>query len=569
MTFFDNTKNTSKNEPFLRIIAIGGTASVNTNLTVYEYGDDIIVVDCGIGFPDDEQPGVDVIIPDFSYLIEHKNKVRALFLTHGHADHIDAVPYFLQELNVPVYAGKLVQGLIKEKLKEKRFKSVQDAAFNLISPETPEVRVGAFSVSAFRLNHSVPSTVGFAIKTPQGLVMHMADYKIDWTPVLDKPVDMARIAQLAGQGVLCLLSDCLGSTSEGFSKSERSLNDTFIELFERAEGRQVLVTTISSNISRMYQIITAAVKHGRKVVFSGRSIEQGATVARGLGYLKFADSVFVPEKDAKRYLQKDLVYIVAGCYGQPESSLGRLSRNENKDIELEDNALVIFSADPNPPGSDIAVERLQTALTLMGAEVLYSEIQENLPVSGHGTKGDLITMASVVRPKYFIPIGGTVTKMRAYKNMIGTLGFNRDTVFELLAGESVVFSNGMAQKGDRVDVKDVYLEMGSADSVSPVVLRDRQVLSDDGVFVVVIPLTGKTKEPVGKVEIITRGFVYVKESQALIGRSRDVINKALDKFRGDFGNWGVVKSTVEKEIERFLFRETGRRPLIIVSSLIV
>ncbi|KKU48304.1 MAG: RNA-metabolising metallo-beta-lactamase [candidate division WWE3 bacterium GW2011_GWA2_46_9] len=528
MTFFDNTKNTSKNEPFLRIIAIGGTASVNTNLTVYEYGDDIIVVDCGIGFPDDEQPGVDVIIPDFSYLIEHKNKVRALFLTHGHADHIDAVPYFLQELNVPVYAGKLVQGLIKEKLKEKRFKSVQDAAFNLISPETPEVRVGAFSVSAFRLNHSVPSTVGFAIKTPQGLVMHMADYKIDWTPVLDKPVDMARIAQLAGQGVLCLLSDCLGSTSEGFSKSERSLNDTFIELFERAEGRQVLVTTISSNISRMYQIITAAVKHGRKVVFSGRSIEQGATVARGLGYLKFADSVFVPEKDAKRYLQKDLVYIVAGCYGQPESSLGRLSRNENKDIELEDNALVIFSA-----------------------------------------KGDLITMASVVRPKYFIPIGGTVTKMRAYKNMIGTLGFNRDTVFELLAGESVVFSNGMAQKGDRVDVKDVYLEMGSADSVSPVVLRDRQVLSDDGVFVVVIPLTGKTKEPVGKVEIITRGFVYVKESQALIGRSRDVINKALDKFRGDFGNWGVVKSTVEKEIERFLFRETGRRPLIIVSSLIV
>ncbi len=566
MKLFNNVSHAGN--PPLKIITIGGTTDVNTNLTVYEYKSDIIVVDCGVGFPDDEQLGVDVVIPDFTYVLENKDKVRGVFLTHGHADHIDAVPYLLDQLDVPIYAGKLVQGLLEEKLKEKRFKGVQNPRFNLISPETKPIVVGNFTVSAFRLNHSVPSSMGFAINTPQGLVLHMADYKIDWTPIIDKPVDLVRIAQIAGGGVLCLLSDCLGSTTEGYSRSERTLSSTFDELFERAAERQILVTTISSNISRMHQIIGSAIKQNRKIVFSGRSIEQSSTVARRLGYLNFDDRIFVAEKEAKKYLQKDLVYIVAGCYGQLGSSLGRLSRDENKDISLEENALVIFSADPNPPGVDVAVDRLQDALTLKGAEVLYSQIQENLHVSGHGPKGDLMTMASIVKPKYFIPIGGTVTKMRAYKNMIGSLGFDKKKVFELLAGESVIFEGGSARKGERVKVAEVYLGGAGFESVSPVVIRDRQVLSDEGVFVVVVPMSKDEKALAGRVEVITRGFVYVKESQALMGRSKDVINKVLDKYQ-DLGDWGKIKAHIEKDIEKFLFKETGHRPLVIVSALVI
>ena len=568
MQIFKDTK--QPNElPAVKIIAVGGTTEVNGNMTVYECGDDIIVVDCGVGFPDEEQLGIDVIIPDFTYLLERKEKIRGVFLTHAHADHIDAVPYLLQDLSVPIYAGKLVWGLLEEKLKEKRFKNVPKPSFHLLSPDTPKVTVGNFSFRAFRLNHSVPAAMGFAIDTPQGLIMHMADYKIDWTPAIDKPVDLGRISQIADEGVLCFLSDCLGCTTKGYSQSEATLNDTFDNLFDKAGSRQILVTTISTNISRMYQIISSAVKHDRKVVFGGRSIEQSSGVARRLGYLKFDDSVFIAESDAKNYAQKDLIYIIAGCYGQPGSSLGRASRGENKDIVLEENALVIFSADPNPPGVDVDVERMQDALTLRGCEVLYSEIQANLHVSGHGPRGDLITMASVVKPKYFVPIGGTVTKMRAYKNMIGELGFDKKSVFELLQGESVVFENHLAKKGDKIHIEEVYIEGGNSESVSPIVIKDRQVLSEDGVFVVVVPVSRDEKKLAGKVEMISRGFVYVKESRALMGRSRDVVNKALDKYQGDLSDWGKVRADVEKSVEKFLFRETRGKPLIIVSSIII
>jgi ribonuclease J len=318
----------------------------------------------------------------------------------------------------------------------------------------------------------------------------------------------------------------------------------------------------------MFQIITAAVNHGRKVVLVGRSIDQSVQVARGLGYLPFDDDEFVKDEDAERYPQKNLVYIIAGCYGQQGSALDRLARGEHQHITLEENALVIFSADPNPPGVAEAVERLMDTLTLKGAEVVYSKIQENLHVSGHGTKGDLVEIASIVRPKYFIPIGGTATRARAYANLMVSLGFQKSQVFELLEGDSVIFNEAEAHKGDRLSLKQVLVEGKNASGVVPVVIQDRETLSNDGVFVVIVPISKSDKSLAGNVDVVTRGFVYVKESQALIGQSRDVVNKSIDKHKDLVGNdWGALKKKIENEVGRFLKKQTGKQPMVIVHNL--
>ena len=555
--------------PALRIIKLGSDVGATKNMTVYETANDIVIVDCGIGFPDSELFGVDVVIPDVTYLLDRKHKLRGLFVTHAHEDHLGAIPYVIDDLDVPIYTSKLVQGFIKERLKDKYQKAqVENVSFNLITPDTDEIVLGDFKIKAFGVNHSVPFGMGFAIKTPQGTVLHIADYKIDFTPVLDKPIELGKIARYGDEGVLCLLSDCLGVTAEGFTKSERALNETFGYFFEKAEGRQIFVTTISSNISRMHQIISAALKHNRKVVFSGRSIEQSSRVARDLGYLPFEESHFISEKEAMSYKQDSLVYVIAGCYGQSGSGLERLSRGEHGSITLQDNALVIFSADPNPPGVQEPVERLLHNLTVAGSEVIYSEIQDNLHVSGHGLKGDITTITALSKAKYYIPIGGTAAKQRAYTNMVRDLGIERNRVFELLEGEVLEFRNGEAKLGEKVEVKPVYIDGRYRNELSPVVVRDREQLSEEGVFVAVIPVDSSGKLFPEKVEIVTRGFIYVKDSQALMDKSRKFITDKLKKFSNE-KDWNSVRRKLEKDIDKFLFKETGRAPLIIVHTIVV
>jgi ribonuclease J len=554
--------------PALKIINLGGTTTVTGNLTAYECGEDIIVVDCGIGFPDSDMPGVDVVIPDFSYLLENRERVRGIFVTHAHEDHFGAIPYLLKELNVPVYSSRLVLGFVKERLADRVSKQLaESASLRLVSPETEKVVIGNFEISAFRMNHSVPDSMGFAINTPQGMIMHISDFKIDWTPVLDAPLALGEIAQLGNDGVLCLLSDCLGVTHKGYSRSESTLDSTFDDLFERAEGRQFLVTTISSNISRMHQIITSAIKSNRKVVLTGRSVRQSVEIAQSLGYLKFDKNVFLSDRDAKKYVQKDVVYLIAGCYGQYNSALARTARKEHKFVSIEEGAMVVFSADPNPPGTLEDVSKVQDQLTLDGAEVIYSEIQDNLHVSGHGTRGDLKTIAAVVKPQYFIPIGGTVTKMREYTHMVEELGFDGRTVFEQLDGDSVVFENGKAGKGKSIEVKRMLAEGFGASEVQPIVVKDREVLSSEGVFVILIPRSKDTKEVVGKVDVVTRGFVYMKEAGELVGEAKTITSKLLKKHADKISEWGFVKARIEKEVERFLHKKTGRRPMVIVHGL--
>lgn len=568
MEYFTHADEKKSKTP-LRILSLSGTESVTKNLTIYEYGEDIIIVDCGVGFPDSEMYGVDVVIPDFSYLVQTSKKIRGLFVTHAHDDHFGAVPYFLEQCNVPVYAGRLVLGFLNKVLEEKKFKNLAPTVHLNQLDYNKEVTLGPFRVSAFRVNHSVPDSMGLAIKTPEGLILHMADFKIDWTPILDEPIDLGTIAQYGKEGVLCLLSDCLGVEEEGPTKTERVLNDTFFELFDRFRERQVFVTTISTNISRMYQIISIAMRYGRKIVPSGRSIDQSIEIARKLGYLPFSPDIFISEKEAAECDQKSLIYIIAGCYGQPGSSLGRLSRNEHNALSLESDAVVIFSGDPNPPGADVAVEKVISDLILQGCEVLYSGIQDNLHVSGHGTRGDLTAVAAVVKPKYFIPIGGTVAKMRGYTRMVRSLGMDGSKVFENLEGDSVEFLHGRARKGEFVETKQVFINTKTAEEISPVVVKDRGQLSEEGIFVVIIPQNKQGDFLSSKVDVITRGLIYVKGSRDLMDRSKKLVSKGVAGASTKSKDWEEKKKKIERDLERFLYRETGKSPLIMMHTIAV
>ena len=554
----------------LKIINLSGTEDVTKNLTVFETENDIIVVDCGVGFPDIDMLGVDMVIPDMTYLKENMHKIRGLFLTHGHEDHIGAVPYFLAEFpNIPVYSGKLVLGFLRKKFEEKgKYRGVpKNPSLHEVGSDSKPVTLGDFTVEFFGVNHSVPNSLGFAIRTPEGLILHISDFKIDLTPVIDSPIELNRIAMYGDEGVLCLLSDCLGVTSEGYSQPEKELSGTFDLLFDEAAGKQIIVTTISSNISRIYQIIESAQKLDRKVVLLGRSINGNVEVARGLKYLLFDDDVFVDPRESSKYNQADLVYIAAGSYGQPNSALGRLSRNEHQDVSLQKGAYVIFSADPSPPGVEEDVDKVQDNLTLLGANVLFSKIQDNLHVSGHGTRGDLQMVAYLSKAKYYIPIGGTIKRMRIYSNMIGNLGRPQGNVFEQLGGDSIAFENGEAKKGPHVDVKDVFLDGSTIGDVGPLVLRDREQLADDGIFVVVVPIDRKSRQLAGDVEVVTRGFIYVKESADLINKTKQSVMGLLDGRKNNLRNWNEVREDIEKRMNKMLYKETGRNPLIFIQAI--
>ncbi len=554
----------------LKIIDLSGAQGATKNLTIYEYKDDIVVVDCGVGFPDSEMLGVDLVIPDMSYLQDNSHKIRGLIVTHAHEDHLGAVPHFLSEFpNVPVYSSNFCIELLREKLQDKeRYKDVpRNPSLHVVKSEDDTVDIGVFGLEAFNVNHSVPESLGIVLRTPEGIVLHMSDFKIDLTPELDKPIELNKIAAYGDEGVLCLLSDCLKVATPGYAPTVKDVGPTFDILFQEAKGKQLIVTTISSNLSRMYQIMRSAQRMGRKVVLLGYSIRQKVQVARNLEYIPFDDSFFVDSRNASDYNQADLVYIAAGSFGQEGSAMDRLSRGENRDITLESEAHVIFSSTPAPPGVREPVERMQGRLSLLDARVIYPGIQDRLHVSGHGPRGDLRLIASLVKPEYFIPIGGNIIQSQSYADMIAELGIDRDRVFSMLEGESVEFDKGKAQKGKTYPVKDVYLDGSQIGDVGPLVLRDREKLSDDGIFVVIVPIDQETRELAGNVEVVTRGFIYVRESQELMDKTKQSITDLLQKHENGLKNWNNVRNEVEKRMQKMLYKETGRNPLIFIQAI--
>lgn len=546
-------KNTNK----LRFIALSGTTGVTENLYVYEYGNDMIIVDCGVGFPDSDMFGVDLVIPDFSYVIQNKSKLRGVLISHGHEDHLGALPFLLKQVDVPIYSSKLVAGFIQDKFDDYEMKTPNLKVFD---PERDVLTLGVFKVTPFRVSHSVPDGVGFCIDTPEGKVFHVPDYKFDWTPVDGRPFDAVKAATLASGGVLALASDSLGATSPGYTESERSLEDRIETVARKIKGK-IYLTTISSNISRMQQTINVAQKLGRKVVLIGRSIERKAEIAKDLGYLFYPNGVVIKPKQAEKLQPNQLLFIISGCYGQPGSALYRLIIGDHDFLSINKGDSVIFSADPAPPGSKANVDYLVDKLIEDNIDVHYYDTQEDLHVSGHGCQKDIEMLFALVKPKYFIPIGGTIRHMRAYGNIAQSMGASENDVLELNAGDIVEFSNGYARMAGRVPVKEILVDGLGIGDVGNVVLRDRHILSQEGIVIAIIHFDRNESILLETPEILSRGFVFEQKYGKILEDAGRELVSALNKKKKINSN--IVKNITIDFLERYFYQKTRRRPMIL------
>ena len=538
----------------LRFISLGGTEGVNKNMHLYEYGDDILVVDCGIGFPDPTVPGVDKILPDFSYILKRKSKVRGILITHGHEDHFGALPFLLSKLNVPVYCTKLVGGFIKNALREFR---VKDIFLNIFDPQKDIISLGAFEIVPFPVNHSVPDSVGYIIKTPLGKVFHISDFKFDWTPVKDPPFDLSRVALESKKGVLILASDCLGVNEEGYTQSERMIEETFRTLMQGARG-QVFVTTISSNISRMQQAINVSLDLGRKVVFIGRSVREKARIARELGYLSVKDDNLVSERKARSFPQEKITYLISGSYGQPGSALWRVAHRLHSSISLRKDSLVIFSADPAPPGAKIWVDKIVDQLIGGGADVHYYDIQESLHVSGHASRGDISLLMGIIKPRFFIPIGGTLRHVESYRGLVEEMGQDSRNVLGLSEGQVVEFFDGQVRLGERIELKNIL--MTGSGQMDEKMLEQRQKLAGEGGVVVSVVVSSKKTS----VEMISLGFLSEKDGYDLFKRAKKEVRETLTRNKKNWRDLGFMKKEIRKRLQRFFLKTTGAKPTVLV-----
>lgn len=551
-----NTAFSQKFDQKLKFIALSGTTDVTENLYVYEYGNDLLVVDCGVGFPESEMHGVDLVIPDFTYIKENKHRLKAILITHGHEDHIGALPFLLREINAPIYSTKLVAGFIEEKLADYKVKNIK---VNIFDPERDVLTFGVFKVTPFRVSHSVPDAVGFAIDTPEGKMFHVPDYKFDFTPVFGKPFDVAKVAQLASDGVLALASDCLGSTTPGFTESEITIEARIEEIVRRAT-KGLYFTTISSNISRIQQAINVAQRYGRKIAFVGYSIDSKAEIAERLGYLHYPPNLVVHRKKAARMPKDKVMFIVSGAYGQVGSNMYRLATSEHDLLSITKDDIVIFSADPAPPGTKEDVDYIVDKLIELGADVSYYDLQEDLHTSGHGSQGDIKMLFGLVKPKYFIPIGGTVRFMKSYKDLAILMGARDEQVFMPMAGDIIAFAGKNARLDGNIPVKNVLVDGLGIGDVGKVVLRDRKVLAEDGVVVALMSIDIAQGAIVGT-EIVSRGFVFEEKDQGLLAKASQGLTDSLKK-KGVMDK-KIIKNEAITFLEKHFDQIIGRRPMII------
>lgn len=541
----------------LKFIALSGTTGVTENLYVYEYGNDMIIVDCGVGFPEADMYGVDLVIPDFSYVVKNKSKLRGILISHGHEDHLGALPFLLKDVQAPIYSTKLVAGFIQDKLDDYKIK---DASLKVFDPERDVISLGVFKISPFRVSHSVPDGVGFCIDTPEGKMFHVPDYKFDWTPVDGRPFDVEKLASLASGGALSLASDSLGATTPGYTESEKAIEERIEDVIRDVNGK-VYLTTISSNISRMQQTINAAARVGRKVVLIGRSIQKKGEIARDLGYISFPPGVVVQPKVAAKLPPENVLYIISGCYGQPGSALYRLALGEHDFLRVGRGDVVIFSADPGPPGSKNSIDFLVDKFIEMDVSVHYYDMQEDLHVSGHGSQKDIELLFALVKPKYYIPIGGTIRHMRAYSLIAQDMGVNENQILTLRDGDVVEFADDNAGKSGHIPVKSVLVDGLGIGDVGNTVLRDRHILSKEGIVIAISHLDRNEGILIDLPELISRGFVFEKKYSGVLDDAAKELNKILSQKRGLNSN--VVKNTSVDLLEKYFYNKTGRRPMIL------
>lgn len=543
--------------PSLKLIPLGGVGDVTKNMYVYEYGNDIIIVDCGVGFPDEGMPGVDLVIPDISYLRDKKDKIRGILITHGHEDHIGSLPYIWPELQVPIYTQKLTAGFIKAKFTEHNLEKnkIVEVTFD------QKLELGVFKISFYVVSHSVPDSTGIVIKTPVGTIIHQADFKIDWTPVSGQVTDVSTVANLGKEGVLLMLLDCLRVEKEGFNKSEKSIEGTFEKATKETTGK-VLITMTSSNVSRMQQAINVAQKLGRKIAVVGRSFEKNFQVARDLGYLDIPPGIVIAPDAISTFDNSKLLVLIAGSQGQPDSSLSRVANDDHKLVRLRDGDSVVFSADPIP-STESAQSALIDNLSRLGVTVYYSAVTSDLHVSGHAALEELRLMINLAKPKFLFPIGGTFKHIKAFSKMAQDLGYAKKEVVDAENGDILEIRNEAIRLTGRVEVQNIYVDGLGVGDVGHVILRDRQKMSEEGVVVVVFSIDARSGKLISDVDIISRGFVFEEVAQDILDMARDEVKNTLNKHSHKSGDFRFIRKIIEEDLAKFFYHTTERRPLIL------
>lgn len=550
----------SKAEPKpIKVSFLGGLNEVGKNMTLFEYGEDMFLVDCGLAFPDQDMLGVDLVLPDFTYVERNADRIRGIVITHGHEDHIGGLPYLLKVLNVPVYGTKLTIGLIQGKLREHGL--LNSASLNVIKPGDV-ITLGGFTVEAIHVNHSIPDALGLAIRCEGGTIVHTGDFKIDTTPIDGGMMDLGRLAEIGQEGVLCLMSDSTNAERPGFTESERKVGESFETLFRKAGNNRIIVATFSSNIHRVQQIMNVAASLGRKVALVGRSLENVMSISAELGYLNIPEGIVIDINMINRYPADKLVIITTGSQGEPMSALTRMAFSDHRKVEIHPNDYVIISATPIP-GNEKTVSRVVNELMKLGADVVYEKMYE-VHVSGHACQEELKMIMGIVKPKYFIPVHGELKHLRKHAGLALSMGIPKENILIADNGRVAEISKKALRCTSTVPAGRVFVDGYGVGDVGSVVLRDRKHLAQDGLVIVAVCIDRESGMIVSGPDVVTRGFVYVKESEELINAAREVAVEAIEaQTDGGYFDWNSIKASLRDEISHLMYERTKRSPMIL------
>ena len=539
----------------LKIIPLGGLEQIGMNITAFEYEDSIIVVDCGLSFPEDDMLGIDLVIPDVTYLKENLDRVKGFFITHGHEDHIGAIPYVLRDVNVPIYATKLTMGIIEHKLREH---NMLTKVKRKVVKYGQHINLGCFRVEFIKTNHSIQDAAALAIYSPAGIVVHTGDFKVDYTPVFGDAIDLQRFGEIGKKGVLALMCDSTNAERPGFTMSEKSVGATFDEIFSEHKNTRIIIATFASNVDRVQQIINSAEKFGRKVGVEGRSMVNIISTASELGYLKIPDNTLVETDQLKNYPDEKTVLITTGSQGESMAALSRMANGAHKKITIKPKDTIIFSSNPIP-GNEKAVSHVINELFQKGADVIFQDVH----VSGHACQEEIKLIYSLVKPKYSIPVHGEYKHLMAQAKVVEDLGMDKDNIFILSSGDVLELDEEGAEVTGRVQTGDVMVDGLGVGDVGNIVLRDRQHLAEDGIIIVVMTLENGSGRVLAGPDIVSRGFVYVRGSESLMDEAKAVLDETMDYCMDkNITDWGKIKSEIKDSLGDFVWKETKRRPMI-------
>ena len=546
----------NNNHSKLKIIPLGGLEQIGMNITAFEYEDSIIVVDCGLSFPEDDMYGIDLVIPDITYLKENIDKVKGFFITHGHEDHIGAIPYVLREINVPIYATKLTMGIIDHKLTEHNLLS---KVKRKVVKYGQHINLGCFRVEFIRTNHSIQDAAALAIYSPAGIVVHTGDFKVDYTPVFGDAIDLQRFGEIGKKGVLALMCDSTNAERPGFTMSEKTVGKTFETIFADHKNSRIIIATFASNVDRVQQIIDTAYKYGRKVVIEERSMVNIISTAQELGYINIPDNTLIDIEELKNYPDEKTVLITTGSQGESMAALSRMASGMHRKITIKPNDTIVLSSNPIP-GNEKAVSKIINELSMKGAEVIFQDVH----VSGHACQEDIKLIYSLVKPKYSIPVHGEYRHLKAQAHIAEELGIEKDNIFLLSSGDVLELDEEGAAVTGHVPVGDVMVDGLGVGDVGNIVLRDRQHLAEEGIIIVVLTLEGGSGQVLSGPDIVSRGFVYVRGAESLMDEAKQVLNETMEHCMDkNITDWGKIKSEIKDSLGDFVWKETKRKPMII------